>query len=132
MTDIRAQAAKAASEWEGDPLLGIQSNFETREVYEQGYRKGHAAGVADGARAFDKLVAAAEFYLKERACFGIGSRMGCCAGTHNELAHRCVHLSDDPNEYCFSGKFREALDDLSWSRPAPGTGLAQGKDEEGA
>jgi hypothetical protein len=127
MTDIREAAAKAAREWHDRHLETRmpRDNMDAAEFW----LLGHAAGVADGARAFDKLVAAAEFYLEERACFGIGSRMGCCAGTHNEPARRCVHLSKDPNEWCFSGKFREALDFLA-SRPAPGTGLAQGMEEE--
>lgn len=64
---------------------------------------------ADARAENGRLREAAEFYLDERPCFGIGSRMGCCAGPSNLPARRCVHLSEDPNEWCFSGKFMEAL-----------------------
>jgi hypothetical protein len=127
--NLRVQAAAAAREWE-DEIDATENRPGTGvECFVAGYLLGHSAGFTAGARGYDKLVAAAEFYLKERACFGIGSRMGCCAGTHNEPARRCVHLSDDPNEYCFSGKFREALDFLA---AHAGTGIAtDGKGEEG-
>ncbi len=102
MTDIRAQAAKAAREWRdkmfphstGTPLDGGSG-----EYFIDGFTQGHAAGVADGARGFaDELAKDVK-----------GTLMRDWLVEHWEA---------------FSSNLA--------SRPAPGTGLAQGNDEEGA
>ena len=89
-TDIRAEAAAAAEKW-----FDTKSTVTQLAGFEAGYLSGHAAGVADGARAF------AEFIETE-------GRYGAAPQ---------IHLR------CQLARFLAS---------APGTGLAQGKDEEGA
>jgi hypothetical protein len=54
MTDIRAAAANAAREWLRENLSRSDgcTNIYNGYSFEVGYTKGHAAGYADGARAF--------------------------------------------------------------------------------
>lgn len=51
------------------------------------------------------------WYLGKFPCFGIGSGKGICASVDNKPG-RCMELSDDPNEWCASGKFLRALGEL--------------------
>ena len=109
MTDIREQAAKAARDYEkrevdAHPYMDPRflHNEPWGKTFEIAYCLGHAAGVADGARAF------AEVLIAE------GNEGSTDEWFRTFVRKRCA-------------RFVHAIA----SRPAPGTG-AQGKDEEGA
>lgn len=101
-TDIRAEASKAAREW-WDHVGKLPRDMQPDPVdaFEMGHLSGHAAGYADGARAFAEM-------LQRRS--------------DDAIANKRIEVLP----------LGTLLDLFLASLPAPGTGLAQGKDEEGA
>ena len=113
MTDIREAAAKAAREWE-DEIDATENRPGTGEAcFIDGYLLGHAAGVADGARAEAEKLAA--------LLADLDAAMKMSGNRWDEWGTRASAVG-------------EMLDAAIWkARPAPGTTLAEaeGQKEEG-
>lgn len=58
----------------------------------------------------ERLRAAIKWYLEQYPCGGVGSGIGICSSIDNRPGRYCVEDSDNPEEWCASGRLLAALE----------------------
>jgi hypothetical protein len=117
MTNLRAQAARAAVEWIHDMHGNRYLVPDSQDSYAAGFESGHAAGVADGARA-----AIQQVHDAMERCIGQARKAKEIARTARlrcEMSAVAGWIAALQEELFINPETR-----ILASRPAPGTGIA--------